>query len=463
MRRELAERMRLLAGEVERLVLVAAAPRARRPRPRRCRRARSARRGRRRPGRGRRRRGRTRAAGRRGTGSCAGTRTAAPLVADHVAPSRQCDRAVGEGRRRRGVHDREVGEQADADLRGRLDERLVRCDARSSTPSCTLTMNTRSPGQAPRAPTRGRGSRRTTTSAPGELRAHARRPARAGVCGTPAAASRRGDVAADLAARARHHDTGLIGARHRRHGTGSTGPSSEAWRANATSAAMPAQGAASASAPVSPSVLDAAPPADVPMAQRRRRSPSSSQANASVVVPGSASSPTRPYDAANAGAIGMPAITMRPHMTGSDGATSGGTSASREQRRARPRSAMPRRARRRARADPEPADQRADAKHASAKPPCAREPCASPNAGISTSTTPNAVPSAKHATMTVRTAPDPSAPARDGARAIRPAARTGGASANQSVPTHGERGGRDDGRPGRARPRRPRPRSAGRR
>ncbi len=75
-RGELAQRERLLAGEIERLVLVARARRARRPRRQRCPRARSARRARRRPGHGRRRRGRTRAAGHRGTGSCAGTRTA---------------------------------------------------------------------------------------------------------------------------------------------------------------------------------------------------------------------------------------------------------------------------------------------------------------------------------------------------------------------------------------------------
>ena len=59
------------------------------------------------------------------------------------------------------------------------------------------------------------------------------------------------------------------------------------------SAATPAHGAASASAPGSPKCSTAKPPTDVPIA-----SPATmavvSQANASVVVPARASSPTRP-------------------------------------------------------------------------------------------------------------------------------------------------------------------------
>ena len=74
------------------------------------------------------------------------------------------------------------------------------------------------------------------------------------------------------------------------------------------------------------------------------------------------------------------------------------------------------------------------AKQESAKPPCAREPCASPNAGIATSTTPNATPIRNVESMTVRTAAEPSAPARDGGRGDRSTARTAGMSANQIVP-----------------------------
>ena len=58
-----------------------------------------------------------------------------------------------------------------------------------------------------------------------------------------------------------------------------------------------------------------------------------------------------------------------------------------------------------------------------------------PKAGISTSATPNAMPSAKQQAMTVRSAADPSAPARDGCGDGR-TARTAGASANQSVPAN---------------------------
>ena len=54
---------------------------------------------------------------------------------------------------------------------------------------------------------------------------------------------------------------------------------------------------------------------------------------------------------------------------------------------------------------------------------------------MQTSVIPNAVPSANDATMIVRTAAEPSAPARECARRVRTAARTGGVSANQAVPT----------------------------
>ena len=53
---------------------------------------------------------------------------------------------------------------------------------------------------------------------------------------------------------------------------------------------------------------------------------------------------------------------------------------------------------------------------------------------MQTSATPNAVPSANDARMTVRTAAEPSAPDRECERRVRSAARTGGVSANQMVP-----------------------------
>ena len=121
-------------------------------------------------------------------------------------------------------------------------------------------------------------------------------------------------------------------------------------------------------------------------------------------------------------------------MTGSDGATSGGTSASASARE-REREAEPRR--RAAGRVPiqMPPISEPSAKHASAKPPCAREPCSSPKAGIETSTTPKAAPSANDASMTVRTAGGTErARARMRRPRAPPAARTGGASANQTVP-----------------------------
>ena len=120
-------------------------------------------------------------------------------------------------------------------------------------------------------------------------------------------------------------------------------------------------------------------------------------------------------------------------MTGSDGATSGGTSSAArtasETAKRRPR----RRAAGRVPIQMPPASDPI-AKDASANPPWAREACASPNAGITTSTTPNPMPSARHEIITVRTAEEPSAPACDAVRGVPLAASTGGARANHAVP-----------------------------
>ena len=121
-------------------------------------------------------------------------------------------------------------------------------------------------------------------------------------------------------------------------------------------------------------------------------------------------------------------------MTGIDGAMSGGSSArasaasARMKRIARSREGGRVPIQRPPKSDP-------SAKHESAKPPCAREPCSSPKAGIATSTMPKATPIAKVESITVRTAAEPSAPARDFGRAVGSMARTAGVSANQRVPT----------------------------
>ena len=89
------------------------------------------------------------------------------------------------------------------------------------------------------------------------------------------------------------------------------------------------------------------------------------------------------------------------------------------------------------------------AKQASAKPPCAREPCSSAKAGMQTSTTPKATPSANDARMIVRTAADPSAPARERERgdALGRAHRRGEREPERA--DRAQRGRHDDGRPGR--------------
>ena len=112
-----------------------------------------------------------------------------------------------------------------------------RCAAmRASTASCTLTMNTRSPGRRAARTERRRVKSATTTSAPG--RSGARAASRtSSVCGTPSPRELRGDHAADLAARAGDDDAGLISL-----GIGVTlpAPGSRARRGGRTRGAPPA-------------------------------------------------------------------------------------------------------------------------------------------------------------------------------------------------------------------------------
>ena len=131
--------------------------------------------------------------------------------------------------------------------------------------------------------------------------------------------------------------------------------------------------------------------------------------------------------------MGIPATSMKRHMTGSDGAITGGVSAS----ASRPSSSAKRLPRRcdGARVPIQmPPSSEPQEKLASAKPPLAREPCASAKAGISTSTIPKAVPIASDDSITVRRPAEPSAPARDDAWGEGGTARTAGANANHTVP-----------------------------
>ena len=144
-----------------------------------------------------------------------------------------------------------------------------------------------------------------------------------------------------------------------------------------------------------------------------------SQANASVVVPGSGELADEPVGGREAGAIGMPASSMRAHMTGSEGATSGGMSASASSDE-REREAHRQAARRWARADPDAADERAEREAGEREAALrARAVRLARMRACATSTTPNAAPSANDVINTVRTASDPSAPARDAARSDR--------------------------------------------
>ena len=159
-----------------------------------------------------------------------------------------------------------------------------------------------------------------------------------------------------------------------------------------------------------------------------------SQANASFVVPGSANSSDEPVGRRERGRDGHPGEQhQRAHDGQVDGATSGGTSATASEREREREAHARRRAAGRVPIQTPPISE-PSAKHASAKPPCAREPCASPNAGIVTSTTPNA--DAERNDVSMHRAHG-RRPERAGTRR-RPrrssAARTGGVSANQIVP-----------------------------
>ena len=158
-----------------------------------------------------------------------------------------------------------------------------------------------------------------------------------------------------------------------------------------------------------------------------------SQANASVVVPGTAE---RVHEPVGRGESRRDRQAGEQHQ-GAHDAHRGSDQRRHEHHRERASASAKRTARRRAGGRvpiQRPPRSEPSAKQERAKPPCAREPCASANAGIATSTMPNAIPIANVESITVRTAAEPSAPALE-AGAATSTARTDGASANQTVPT----------------------------
>ncbi len=290
-----------------------------------------------------------------------------------------------------------------------------------STATCSQRERLIGPGRAPSIdargpPARARGARRRPSSAvlvPDESALPRRRCAALGFVEQRRLAHMRlGEL--ELPGERRPADR----AAQLRDGLSRAGASDGAARARPGAAAS-AHGAASASAQVGPCVLDhdAADRRPERHARHDRRAQPGEGLGASCRAPRAGRRARR--TTRTPGAIGMPATTMSTHITGSDGANSGGHQPDAERARASARSAA-RAAAGPGASRPDAADQRAG-REAREREPALRRASRAPRRtpACVTSTTPNAQPSAMQARITVRTPGEPSAPRRERVPACR--------------------------------------------